>query len=582
MTVSMLKTDGYKVDHRRQYPTGTTMVYSNWTPRKSRLEGIDKVVFFGLQYFIKKYLIEDFEKNFFGVNSRQVMRQYQRRINNYLGPDNQVGIEHIKDLHDLGYLPIRIKAVKEGTRTPIGVAQMTVQNTIDRFFWLTNYFETIISTTLWMPCTSATIADSYRQILDDWALKTDEKNAGFVDFQGHDFSMRGMAGLEAAIMSGAGHLLSFKGTDTIPAIDFLEEYYNADSDKELIGCSVAATEHSVMCMGTDVGEFETFCKLINETYPKGIVSIVSDTWNLWEVLTSYLPELKDDILARDGKVVIRPDSGDPADILCGTWDQIRDYSKCAWGKQLEDAVREDLFEDHIYDINLEPHECGPDSLNTTIKYKGKYYDVTVGNIEWDRHDKTYYYHDQWGAYRYTFDELEVDPENIGVIELLWNVFGGNTNKQGYKVLDPHIGAIYGDAITRERAIEISKRLEAKGFASTNVVFGIGSYTYQYNTRDTFGFAMKATYGEVESQKMDANGRIEAREIYKDPITDDGTKKSAKGLLMVNQDMTGKIWMKDQCDWIEEESGILEDVFINGRLVREQSLQEIRDRLKVRI
>ena len=116
--------------------------------------------------------------------------------------------------------------------------------------------------------------------------------------------MRGMAGLEAAMISAAGHLLSFKGTDTIPAVDFLEQYYNADSDQELIGGSVAATEHSVMCMGTNSGEQETFQRLITEVYPNGIVSIVSDTWDLWKVLTEYLPNLKEEVMARDGKVVI--------------------------------------------------------------------------------------------------------------------------------------------------------------------------------------------------------------------------------------------------------------------------------------
>lgn len=139
----------------------------------------------------------------------------------------------------------------------------------------------------------------------------------FVNWQGHDFSMRGMGGIEAAVTSAAGHLLSFTGSDTIPAIDFFEEYYNANSDTELIAGSVAATEHSVMCMGTTEGECETFKRLITEVYPKGIVSIVSDTWDLWKVLTDYLPRLKEEIVSREGKVVIRPDSGDPVDIICG-------------------------------------------------------------------------------------------------------------------------------------------------------------------------------------------------------------------------------------------------------------------------
>ena len=479
----LLYTDGYKVDHRRQYPEGTTLVYSNWTPRKSRIEGVEEVVFFGLQYFIKKYMIEDFNTNFFNQPKDEICKRYSRRINNYLGP-NQVGIEHIEALHDLGYLPMVIKALPEGSQVPMRVPMVTMYNTKPEFFWLTNYFETILSTTLWMPCNSATIAKEYRNILDKYAQET-SSIPEFVDWQGHDFSMRGMAGLEAALMSAAGHLLSFTGTDTIPSIDFLEDYYNANSDNELVGGSVAATEHSVMCMGTNLGEQETFKRLITEVYPNGIVSIVSDTWDLWKVLTEYLPNLKNEVLSRDGKVVIRPDSGDPVDIICGN----------------------------------------PNGKST--------------------------------------------EEKKGVIELLWDIFGGTTNDKGYKELDSHIGAIYGDSITLDRAAQICERLKKKGFASTNVVLGIGSFTYQYNTRDTFGFAMKATYGEV-------NG--EGREIYKDPITDDGTKKSAKGLIKIEK-QNGSYQLIDQVSWKEEQQGELKEIFRDGELIVDDTLAEIRKRVK---
>lgn len=479
----LLLTDGYKVDHRRQYPTGTTLVYSNWTPRKSRLDGVQDVVFFGLQYFIKKYILEDFEEYFFKQPKEKVLNEYARRINNYLG-ENQVGTQHIADLHDLGYIPMVIKALPEGAIVPMKVPMFTMYNTLPDFFWLTNYFETLVSAIVWMPCTSATLARQYRIILDKFANETSSVPQ-FVDWQGHDFSMRGMAGIEAALISGMGHLTSFTGTDTIPAIEMLERYYRADSDKELIGGSVSATEHSVMCMGTIEDEIGTFRRLICEVYPKGIVSIVSDTWDLWKVLTDYLPQLKNEILGRDGKVVIRPDSGDPVDIICGN----------------------------------------PDG--------------------------------------------KTDHERKGVVELLWETFGGQTNDKGFKELDPHIGAIYGDSITTARATQICERLKAKGFASTNVVLGIGSYTYQYNTRDTFGFAMKATYGEV-------NGV--GREIFKAPVTDDGTKKSAKGLMRV--DLTEGVYvLRDQVSWEEEKQGALKEVFRDGKLLIDQSLAEVRGRVK---
>jgi nicotinamide phosphoribosyltransferase len=357
-------------------------------------------------------------------------------------------------------------------------------NTLPEFFWLTNYFETILSTTVWLPCNSATIACQYRKILDQYAEETSSVPE-FVDWQGHDFSMRGMAALEAALISGSGHLLCFTGTDTIPAVDFLEKYYNANSDTELVGGSVAATEHSVMSMGTTAGEQETFKRLITEVYPKGIVSVVSDTWDLWKVLTDYIPNLKEEILHRDGKLVIRPDSGDPVKIICGD----------------------------------------PDSQDPNAKK--------------------------------------------GVVKLLWDTFGGMVNEKGYKELDSHIGAIYGDSITLERAKHICEGLKQNGFASTNVVLGVGSFTYQYNTRDTFGFAMKATYGEV-------NG--EGREIFKDPITDDGTKKSARGLITIIKE-EGEYKMIDQVSWKEEGEGELKEVFRDGKILVEEKLSEIRKRVK---
>lgn len=481
----LLLTDGYKLDHRRQYPAGTTLVYSNWTPRKSRMPEIEEVVFFGLQYFIKKYILDDFEQYFFRRPKEEVIAAYKRRIDHYLGP-NEIGTEHIAALHDLGYIPMVFKALPEGVSVPMRIPMFTMYNTLPEFFWLTNYFETLLSNVIWLPCTSATIAKSYRKLLDGYAAATSSVPE-FVDWQGHDFSMRGMGGVESALISGMAHLLSFTGTDTVPAIEYLERYYAADVTKELVGGSVPATEHSVMSMGTIEDEQGTFKRLITEVYPSGIVSVVSDTWDLWKVLTVYLPALKDEVLARNGKLVIRPDSGDPVWILCGN------------------------------------------------------------------------------------PEGKTEAERKGVVQLLWEVFGGVTNDKGYKELDPHIGAIYGDSITLERARAICEGLKQNGFASTNVVLGIGSFTYQYNTRDTFGFAMKATYGEVDGA---------GRSIFKDPVTDDGTKKSAKGLMQVVSE-NGTYLLKDQVSWEEERTGALREIFRDGRLLVEESLADIRARIKTK-
>jgi nicotinamide phosphoribosyltransferase len=386
----------------------------------------------------------------------------------------------------LGYLPLIVKGLPEGSIVSPKIPVVTVYNTKPKFFWLTNYLESLMSAILWKPATSATTAFQYRKVFNEFALNTvSDKDIDFVYWQGHDFSFRGMSGIEDACISASGHLLSFYGTDTVPAIDFHELYYNANSDTELVGGSVPATEHSVMCMGTKDNEIGTFDRLITELYPNGIVSIVSDTWDFWQVITEYLPKLKTKILARNGKVVIRPDSGDPVKIIVG-------------------------------DKNAAPGS----------------------------------------------------PEFKGAIECMWETFGGTITEKGFKLLDSHIGLIYGDSITLQRQKDILNGLKEKGFASFNVVLGIGSYTYEYVTRDTYGFAMKATYGEV-------NG--EARNIFKDPKTDDGTKKSAKGLLAVHE-VNGELILKDECSWEEEKQGLLQIVFENGKAANEQSLSEIRKRI----
>lgn len=477
--------DFYKTDHRRQYPEGTQLVFSNFTPRSTRTSS-QEVVFFGLQYFLKEYLINRWNEEFFNYPKEIAVARYEQRMNSSLGP-GAIQTQHIEALHDLGFLPIAVLALPEGSIVNLRIPCMVLYNTHPEFFWLTNYLETILSCILWGPCTSATTAHCYHQLLSQYAEQTNG-DTSFVQWQGHDFSFRGMFGLEAAQMSGAGHLLSFTGTDTIPAIDFLEKYYSCSSKTELIGGSVPATEHSVMSMGMESDELKTFKRLITEVYPSGIVSIVSDTWDFWRVLTEYLPKLKKDIEKREGKVVIRPDSGDPVKIICGD----------------------------------------PDAP------KGS-------------------------------------PENKGAIECLYDVFGGTVTEKGFIQLNPCIGLIYGDSITFERCEAICAGLKKKGFASTNVVLGIGSYTYQYVTRDTYGFAMKATYGEVHG---------EGKAIWKDPKTDSGEKKSAVGLLAVYESDSpfGGYTMIENATWDQVQNCAFKMVFKNSQLYIDQSLSEIRQRL----
>lgn len=391
----LLMSDGYKVHHRLMYPEGTTLVYSNYTCRsvKRMPEKAKDIVVFGTQY-MAMYIQDLWQKEFFDKPKEEVVGQAHRILSSYLGTDYDVS--HFEALHNLGYLPIRIKALKEGTITKEGIPLFTIVNTHSNFFWVTNFLETLLSTIIWKPIHSASLALGYKRILTKYAKLTDEKNLSFVNFQGHDFSFRGMQSPESAVSSGLGFLTSFMGTDTIPTLEAAKRYY----DSENVGFGVPASEHSVMCAHGQEGEINTLRYLMKQ-YPTGILSVVSDTWDLWKLITEYLVELKDEIMSRDGKLVIRPDSGEPVDIICGT--------------------------------NSNPRIIHTTELKTINK----------------------------------------NPEYFGVIELLWDIFGGTVNEQGYKVLDPHIGAIYGDSITLERAEEICERLMAKGFASTNIVLGIG-------------------------------------------------------------------------------------------------------------
>lgn len=482
--------DSYKLGHVKQYPANTTKVYSNFTPRSNayfagKEQLGNKMVWFGLQGFLLE-LKELWKETFFDQPREVVSKEFAQLVAPFCGP-NGFDSSHIEELHSLGYLPLEIKSLPEGSLVNIGIPVLTITNTDSRFFWLPNFLETWMSAELWKATTSASTSAAYRRIIDHYAELTGGSKE-FVQWQGHDFSPRGMSGIVDAAKSGAGHLLSFTGTDNVPAVKYLMDCYSGG--ETFIGGSVPATEHSVMAAGSKESEIETFRRLI-KTYPSGVVSIVSDTWDFWNVVTAMAAELKEEILARTpdqfglAKVVFRPDSGDPVKIICG--------------------------------------------------------------------DKT----------------AEIgSPEYKGAVECLAEVFGTTTNANGYKTLNPRVGLIYGDSITLERAEAILSQLADAGYASDNVVFGIGSYTFQYATRDTLGLAMKATYVEVDGQ---------GRAIFKDPKTDSGTKRSAKGLLRVRKVGTEYV-LDNEVTLDEERDGELRTVFLNGSLTAVDTLTAIRARL----
>jgi nicotinamide phosphoribosyltransferase len=572
----ILACDFYKTAHFPMWPKGTEYVYSNFTPRSSKLapkhDSVfdDTVVFFGLQGFIQWFLIDTFNDNFFKQPKEKVVSKYVNTMKKSLCLDT-FDASHIEALHDLGYLPIEIKALPEGSIVPMKVPMFTIKNTVSGFGWLVGYLEDMFSCGVWKSCTTATTARQYRLLLEKYAKETGA-NTDFILWQGHDFAMRGQSGVDDAAASSSGHLLSFLGTDTILAIGYMEDYYGGNDT--FVGGSVPASEHSVMAANIltidpkDLGnaEYLTIKRLITEIYPSGVVSIVSDTFDFWNTISVIAPALKEEILARKenaiglGKVVFRPDSGDPVDIVCGI--DVTDIPS-KYATTLEKC--EYYMQGYLVNIVRDSTEHAEEGVYDTFgffKFEGKTYRIDV-SINWNRHDKQFYYIDDSeviGCYEVTFA-----AEQKGAVETLWDTFGGTVNAEGYKELNPRVGLIYGDSITLKRADDILRKLKDKGFASSNIVFGIGSYTYQYVTRDCYGFAMKATYCTVDGVNSD---------LYKDPKTSDGTKKSAKGLLRVEL-VKGVYTLYDQQTAKQEASGALQTVFKDSQLVKFQTIDQIR-------
>jgi nicotinamide phosphoribosyltransferase len=551
----LLNADSYKFGHINFYPKGTTEVYSNWTPRSLKYLNVpekyksNEVVVFGNQAVMQE-IVDVWEDNFFSLDNTNESRvagfteldsfiaEFSRIIAPFAGANYSP--EHLYKLHKVGYLPIEIKTLPEGAIVPVGIPVMTIRNIDPDCFWLTNFLETWFSAEAWQMSTSATIAYNYRKIGTYWYEKTGA-SMPFLDFAFHDFSLRGQTSMISGVKSGAGHLTSFKGTDTVPSIPYLEYYYSGKDT--FIGASVPATEHSIQTAFVE-NDYEYIRTMIVDNVPTGIVSVVVDGYDYWDVITNIVPKLKPEIMARQpdamgfNKVVLRPDSGDPVRIVAGYRYINVDYE----------------------DVNLalidSPYElCDMEA----VKINGVWYKCGWENDE-----------------DFIIGKSLTEAEVKGTIQCLWETFGGTTNDKGYKTLDPHIGLIYGDSINMERADEILSRLEAKGFTADNVVFGVGSYTYQMVSRDTLGYAMKAT--NIVKDGVDIP-------LFKDPKTDDGTKKSAKGLLVVKRfnnivdSSTNSYYVRfDDVSREAEQTGELTTLFENGRFYKHDTLEEIRNRI----
>lgn len=481
-TNPMLLIDYYKAVHAEMLPERMTKSVSYFTPRMSRIGRWDKVVMFGLQGFIKTYLIDYFNKEFFEKPFGEVIAEYKRVLDNTLGT-GIYGIEKIEKLHRLGYLPIEIIALPEGTRVPVHVPMFGITNTHPDFAWLPQALESLISAESWHPMIAATVGYTYREIVNRYYdLTCDDslekaKALGAFDFRGEECT-------ESAIKAGAGWCLSFLNTATVPVVPWLERLYCCDCTKEPVAFGSPSTEHAVMCsnFAVDGDEITFLRRLLTEIYPNTSVSVVLDSYDYWNVIENILPQLKEEIMNHNGCMLMRGDSGDCVEVV----------------------------------------------TKTVFK--------------------------------------------------LWEEFGGTMNSKGYKVLDPHVKAIYGDSITVQRCGQIYRILEENGFACSNVALGVGSFSFQCIeedgvlkpfTRDTFSSCIKATYCEIDGKPYP---------IFKDP-KDGGFKKSQKGCCAVSEE-NGELRYRDELNWEEASSGsnLLQTVFKDGVLIKEQSLREIRNRL----
>ena len=478
----MLYSDSYKQCHPLMYPDNQEMLVSYLTPRKAMNEHFPKMVVWGIHPFITD--INHAFNAFFQLPLEVVMNEYDHYIGAHLGIGN-VARDRIVELHELGYLPLEIRALPEGSVVNMGIPIVEMRNTHPRFAWVVQWVECLLQTEVWPMCAYATVGWEYHKVAEKYYEMTAPDADPFMAMA--DFGFRGMSCLEDATRCSASWLLSFNKTSTIPALPYLDDYYNARCAENKIGLGAVSTEHSVMATNYAIdGDEITFVKrMLTEIYPNTSFSMVSDTYDYWNMVNNIIPACKKEILAHNGKLLVRPDSGDMVSIT------------------------------------------------------------------------------------------------IGTIQKFWDTFGGTINEAGYKVLDPHIGLIYGDGCTLNKVTEIYETLAQLGFAATNVVFGVGAFCFHalfdpsnkftVLTRDTWGMAMKATHGVFGGQSVP---------IFKDPKTDiGGLKKSQKGCCQVIHGKDGNFICKDGFnDWVTNNLTILETVFYDSHMCNVPTFHTIRARL----
>ena len=458
-------TDSYKFTHHKQYPEGTTGVYSYLEAREKAQDPC--TMFFGLQSIIKRYLIGP-------VVCRNDIERASAISKVHFGDStifNRPMWEHILGSLE-GRLPIRIKAVPEGTVVSNSNVLMAIENTDDRCAPLTNHLETLLSH-VWAPSTVATRSFYIKKMIEEF-LESSSDQKGSLDFQLHDFGCRGVPSPESAYLLGAAHLINFKGTDTLPALNCAITDYNANL--EGLAYSVPATEHSVMTSLGKEGELDVIRHLLKQ-YPVGIVSCVGDSYNINTFVHDYVCRiLREDILARNHEII-----------------------PCKF------VVR-------------------PDSLRNSM-------DTVPAQVLW-------------------------------ILDELWDAFGGKENSKGYRVLNPHVGVLWGDGLMARDIHSVLLSMVTEGYSAENIVFGMGGGLLQKIDRDTQRFAIKCS-----AQKRDGIWHS----VRKNPL--DTSKTSKEGRLKLLKNYNGEFLTVQETYPGEDQ---LATVFENGELLRDYSWSEVRD------
>jgi nicotinamide phosphoribosyltransferase len=561
---------------------------------------------FGLQMYIKDYVVDNFNKNFFQRNFEYCECEIREVLELGLGYDEELiepTIHNLRALHNLGYLPVEINAVPEGTLVPMGVPCIEIKSTCPNYFWVGQALEASLSAAIWQPMVSATIAREYRKIARDAKNATVEPTIDERTFM-CDISMRGQESNESAVKASVAWLTSMWNSSTVAARKCIKDTYTNCSTRDKMTNGIirglTSTEHSVMtshaCLdgGDEIPTFKYLFKL----YKNVSFAAVCDSYDFWNVLTNILPNnFMREIDARGKRglfIGVRHDSADPVEAICGTVPVITATDV----KELPDCIIDGDEKLYAISITLEEMERIR-SLNVCGK-------VVIGEEDLVYEIKTI---NGDGFLRHiTRDGKEIGwavasclnrPrtwEEKGMVETMYEIFGGSVNSKGFKVLNPGIKAVYGDSITISRAKEIYKRLEAKGFAANNVSLGVGSFSFQALetadgkllpfTRDTFSIAIKCTHSKYvtrqwydsgyEGDIWHSNVEEAERHVFKDPKGFSG-KKSQKGLCRVFFNEDGVLTYEDElyeADLVGKNSAFV-PYFKNGQMTK-YSFESIRE------